>query len=203
MVKHGFITYKYLWTIFKPGKIWYISRYGHPGLLNLTKTAYDQSSRFGPFLDVHCSYVEYDGTFFGKANHVIRIREKTVFGIESAARITGLLIFPREFLQGGEDLEERLLQRGRRFNELQGVQVMRYSGKYEYLKLPPQAWYDPSWRYYDSVWPPEEVSPTCLSLSFCHSCHPISLRRTKMPGSVFPDDPANCYSLQGHEPCGA
>jgi hypothetical protein len=94
MVKRGFVACKCLWTIFKPGEIQYLSHYGHPRLLKLTKTAYDQSGCLGPFLEVHCSFVEYDGTSSTQANHVIRIREKTVFGLGNAAKITGLAISP-------------------------------------------------------------------------------------------------------------
>jgi hypothetical protein len=82
--------------------------------------------------------LEYDGTSFGQTNRVTQIREETVSGLGNAAKVTGLAIFPRKFLQGGEDLEDRLLQRGRRFMQLQGVRVMRYSGKYEYLKRSPR-----------------------------------------------------------------
>lgn len=157
MVKRGFINYGYLWTIFKPGEIQHTSNYGHPRLMKLEKTYYDETQSMGPYLEVQCSYVDYNGTSFGQAQHVVQIREKGNFGMGCAAKITKLEIHPRKFVKEQDSLEAKLLLRGQRFLQLKTVQVMHYAGKYEYLRLPPGSWYHPNMRYYDGVWLPIEV----------------------------------------------
>jgi hypothetical protein len=157
MVRRGFVSYDFLWTIFKPGDLQYMSNYGHPRLLRLEKTFYAESSSMGKYFEVNCSYVDFNGEDFGQAQNTEIIREKQYFGMGNAAKITKLQIYPRRFAQVGTELEDRLRARGLRFLDFNRVQVMRYCGKHEYLKLPPSSWYDPGWRYYSGVWLPREV----------------------------------------------
>jgi hypothetical protein len=156
-VRRGFVSYDFLWTIFKPGEIQYMSDYGHPRLLRLEKTFYAENSAIGKYFEVHCSYVDYNGQDFGQAQHTATMPEKQYFGMGNAARITKLQVYPRQFAQFGTELEDRLHARGLRFFDLTGVQVKRYCGKHEYLKLPPASWYDPRYRYGACVWLPREV----------------------------------------------
>src|SRR2546423_9012033 len=95
MVRRGFINYDFLWTIFKPGDIQYMSNYGHPRLLRLEKTFYAESKQLGKYFEVASSYVDFNGEDFGQAQHTEVIREKGYFGMGNAARITRLGIHPR------------------------------------------------------------------------------------------------------------
>jgi hypothetical protein len=157
MIRRGFITYDFLWTIFKPGELQYMSTYGHPRLLRLEKTFYAESISMGKYFEVNCSYVDFNGEDFGQAQHTVTMREKQYFGMGNAARITKLQIYPRRFAEGGTELEDRLRARGLRFLNFTGVQIMRYCGKHDYLKLPPASWYHPEERYFPGVWLPREV----------------------------------------------
>jgi hypothetical protein len=163
MVRRGFVNYDFLWTIFKPGDLQYMSNYGHSRLLRLEKTFYAESTALGKYFEVVSSYVDFNGEDFGQAQHTEIMREKEYFGMGNAARINRLRIYPRKFLELGTELEDRLRVRGLRFLDLTGVRVMRYSGKHDYLKLPPASWYHPYWRDLPGVWLPREVCWTRVS----------------------------------------
>lgn len=137
VVRRGFVNYDFLWTIYKPGDLQYTSSYGHPRLLRLEKTFYAESRVIGKYFEVVCSYVDYDGKDFGQARYSEIMREKEYFGMGNAARITSLKMYPRRFVETGDELETRLRDRGLRFLQYNDVRIMRYRGKYEFLKLPP------------------------------------------------------------------
>ena len=156
MIKNNQITFSQLWTIYRPGDLQYTSIHGHPWLLTVSKTAYEESQR-GKFLEIHCTYTDYDGVNVGLANRVFKIYQKKNFAAENPAVITDLAVFPREFLKGKDDLESELFERGQRFLQLQGVLVKKYEGLAQYLKNPPKDFYDPEMAEWPGVWLPYTV----------------------------------------------
>jgi len=97
----------------------------------------------GKFLEVHCTYTDYDDINIGLANRIFKIYQKRNFAAENPAVITDLEVFPRKFLKDRDDLEGELVKRGTRFLQLQGVLVKKYEGLAQYLKDPPIDFYDP------------------------------------------------------------
>lgn len=163
MTKKNQITFSKLWTIYRPGDLQYTEENGHPWLMRMHKTAYEENQKLGKWLEVHCTYTDYDGTDVGTARHVINIYQKRNFAAENPAVINDLKIFPRKFLNDAGDLEERLRKRGVRFLELKGVQVKKYDGLAQYLKDPPMDFYDPDMAEFPGVWFPYTVRCPWLS----------------------------------------
>jgi hypothetical protein len=157
MIKKNQITYSKLWTIYRPGDLQYTQENGHPWLMRMNKTAYEESQKMGKWFEVHCDYTDYDGTDVGMARHIIKIYQKRYFAAENPAIITDLKIFPRKFLKGSSGLEERLRRRGDQFLELKGVQVRKFEGLAQYLKDPPMDFYDPDMADFPGLWLPYTV----------------------------------------------
>ncbi len=76
MASKGFVRFKYLWAIFKPGDLVYESMHGHGRLYELEDTSYLHTQSKGDFFHVHCSFIDYDGTNVGKARTTIEISER-------------------------------------------------------------------------------------------------------------------------------
>lgn len=160
MVAKNQITYLSAWAIYRPGDLLYTTILGEPWLLRCQKTAYEVSTSIGPYIDVHCTYTDHDGTLAGEAAHVVRIVQKRKFGSENPAYITDLAIYPRRYYKGdrnGEDLETRLEARGRKYLSLKHMSVQAYDGLAQYLKEPPYTYYHPDMEDFDGVWLPFTV----------------------------------------------
>lgn len=158
MLTKGHISYSLLWTIFRPGSLIYTEIQSQPWLLRLEKTAYEENQRIGKFIEVHCSYTDYDGSNVGRASHVIQILQKTYFAAENPCQVTRLPAFPREFIEKGEELENRLVERGNKFLSLTGLLVRKYDGLALYLKEPPDDFYVCNMGEWPGVWLPYTVS---------------------------------------------
>ena len=175
MVTAGFINFKYLWTIYRPGDLLYATKFKHGRLYRMEDAAYRESKVQGPFFEITCSFLDFDGTNVGKAKENIQIYERRSFAGENPSEISSLPVFPREHLKGQDDLEERLMRRGERFLEMKESTTVYYSGLFEYLKLPPWSWWgDPSDR--DGIWVPTTV---CRSSIFAQRLPALLLQRCK------------------------
>jgi hypothetical protein len=157
MVKKGQIGYLTAWVIFRPGDLVYTEEMKHGWLLRCVKTAYEESKSIGPYLEVHCTYTDYDGVSMGRAKRVIQIRQKRQFGQENPAQITDLPVYPRKFVDAGKHMEERLTERGRRFLECKGTSIKAYDGLAQYLNEPPWNFWHPEMAEFDGVWLPYTV----------------------------------------------
>ncbi|KAJ5159958.1 ATPase AAA-type core [Penicillium canariense] len=154
MIRKNQITFTAAWCIFRPGDLVYTSFMGHPWLLRCQKTAYEENVKRGPYLEVHCIFSDHNGTVAGQAKQVFKIYQKEAFGAENPAVITELPVYPREFVKGHDRLEERLIERGRRFLLLQGMSIKAYDGPAKYLKEPYHRIYDPFMADWPGVWLP-------------------------------------------------
>jgi hypothetical protein len=161
MIKKNQITFSQLWTLYRPGDLQYTSPDGHPWLLTVSKTAYEENEKKGKFFEVHCTYTDYDGINVGLANRVFNIYQKRNFAAENPAVITDLQVFPRKFLNDKDNLESELFGRGKRFLQLQGVLVKKYEGLAQYLKDPPMEFYHPDMADFPGVWLPYMVRAVC------------------------------------------
>jgi hypothetical protein len=170
MVSGGFINYDFLWTLYRPGDLIYNEQDGHPWLLRLEKTAYEENKRLGKFMEVHCSFTNYDGKDFGKSPHKFLVLQKKSFPADGPAKVLSLKSFPFSFLDRQEEMKERLATRGERFLEIVGAQVKKYDGLAQYLKEVPYSYYDPDMSGFPGVWLPCSVSNLMLA-------HPILVAR--------------------------
>jgi hypothetical protein len=157
-VKEGRITYFSAWILFRPGDLVYTQVLDHPWLLRCHKTVYEVSTTKGPYLEVHCTYTDHDGARAGEAKHKIIMYQKKQFGQENPAFITDLPVYPRRFVKGEDDLEERLTKRGEKFLDHKNVSVQEYDGIAHYLKEPPYSFWHPDMADFDGVWLPYTVA---------------------------------------------
>ena len=153
-IKKCQIDYHRLWTIYHPGEFCVKFDNGHPWLLEIVKTAYEENNTIGKYAEVHCTYTDYDGINTGQANQVFQILQKRYFASENPANITDLPVFPRKFLKEDDSLEKGLVERGSHFITLKGTCIRQYDGLAAYLKDPPLDFYDPRMAGWDDVWWP-------------------------------------------------
>lgn len=154
-IKKGQINYLQAWSLYRPGELLLSFENGHPWLLKAAKTAYEENTKVGPWLEVHCTYTDYDGVTQGEANRVIKMYQKRNFASHHPANILDLPVFPRKFyLSQDESLETSLKSRGEKFLSLRGALTLKYDGLAEYMKEPPPDFYDPDMSTWDTVWLP-------------------------------------------------
>lgn len=157
MLMASSISFSKLWTIFRPGALIYTEKDSHPWLLRLEKTAYEESTSRGKYMEVHCTYTDYDGQSYGQATHVVTIFQKQNFAAENPCKITKLPVFPLDWVED-KDMEERLAERGSRFLRIQGTQVKAYDGLARYLREMPYDFWHPDMEEFPGIWMPYTVS---------------------------------------------
>jgi hypothetical protein len=122
-VDHGIVTYEHIWTIFQPGSIVYSNTH------NGTHGAY--KLRLGAYIELQCGKayqltaeaIDWDGNHFGRNIETIRI-----FEFLGTSPILGLKAFPLSFHPHQEQVEELLIARGKKFEQLAGSNYKEYDG---------------------------------------------------------------------------
>jgi hypothetical protein len=108
---------------------------------------------------VSCSFVSFDGFKAGIATERLRIWDRQEFFGLFSANIESLTVFPLKFLDAGDraKLETKLIERGQRYLEIEGMCVKQYHGLFLYLKRPPWDYYNER-ADYDGTFLPETMS---------------------------------------------
>lgn len=148
------LDYSRLWTIYRPRHTLISYEHGNPRLYKCVKTAYEENNTVGKFFEVHCTFTDFDGMNVGEGNQVFEIRQKEFFASEHPGKIKDLPVYPRSFVDDGDELEERLCGRGIKFLSLKGVCIRQYDGQAAYMKQPPSEWYHPDMALFKTVWLP-------------------------------------------------
>jgi hypothetical protein len=116
-VLNGVITFESLWMIFQPGSL-IIST--HKGIslsaFELQRTFYAED-QCGKFLSISCDSIGFDGKNFGRETDYISIRAFT-----GTKKINTLHAFPLHFWERKDSLKAKLMERGKRYEELAGYQ---------------------------------------------------------------------------------
>ncbi|KAF2267699.1 P-loop containing nucleoside triphosphate hydrolase protein [Lojkania enalia] len=118
LLSHGVITYKYLWTLFKPGDLLLCQYKGQDMMMKLQSSDYESGG-----FSLHAKYVDWDGYFFGYASKNFILQP-----FEGTRPITDLAAYPIQFDSDAAAIESRLIARGKRFVELQGFHFKMYRG---------------------------------------------------------------------------
>ncbi|KAF4939027.1 Cell division cycle protein 48-like protein [Colletotrichum fructicola] len=153
MLQKKQVTFSTAWALFRPGTLLYTKVLHYPWVLVCKKTAYEQNKSIGPYLEVHATYTDFNGTDVGEATHIIRIAQKQQFGGDSPAFITDLPIYPRRYLED-EGLDAQLEERGRKFLRFQEMSVEAYDGIAQYKKEPPYSYYHWEMESFSDIWLP-------------------------------------------------
>ena len=118
----GVCTYKYMWTIFQPGNVVLSS---HSGTLSAYEFGSGHYTRTdcGNAYKLRLDHVIWDGKRFGRQTSSVLIYE-----YRGTKEVTSLDCFPLAFHAEKEQLQERLIKRGERVEQLAGYHYEAYDG---------------------------------------------------------------------------
>jgi hypothetical protein len=156
--RNGKVEFDSLWTIFRPGEMQICFENGYPWLLKLVKFSYEENHTDGKWLEVHCSYTDYDGVRVGSARKTFNIYQKQKFPSDDPANITDLEVYPRTREKTGDELENQLKERAKKFmaftTKSHASYVRRYDGLAHSMRRRPSDFYHPNMANFSAVWEP-------------------------------------------------
>jgi hypothetical protein len=119
MLKEGTITFDLLWALFKPNTIAYTPTYGSvedPRCFKVDYANKESSFMRGEWYQIEGRYLEYDGKHFGLGDFL-----SEVDAFKGPRKITSLSCYPLEYHKDPEGLKKQLIERGKKFVMLQGM----------------------------------------------------------------------------------
>lgn len=126
------ITFDLLWALFKPNTIAYTPTYGNadePRAFKIEYAIKESSFMRGQWYSVEGRYLEYDGKDFGFGNMSAEVES-----FKGARKITSLACHPLQYHRDSEALRARLVERGKRFVALRGMNYRFHKGMAFYKK---------------------------------------------------------------------
>ncbi|KAF2089738.1 hypothetical protein K490DRAFT_37021 [Saccharata proteae CBS 121410] len=126
MLKAGNITFDLVWAIFKPNTICYTKTYGsadHPRCFKVDTTYKDKSILRGEYYSVDGRYLEYDGKNFGLGDFDVDIWE-----FKGTKKISSLDTYPLSYHRDAEKLRKELIERGKLFTSMTGMNYRFHKG---------------------------------------------------------------------------
>lgn len=126
MLKAGTITYNLVWALFKPNTIIYTPTYGNKDDPRCFKVdyCYEEEDWFGhKKWNIEGRYLEYDGKVFGLGDIFIEIHS-----FKGPRRIANVDAYPLSYHKNPEALREQLIERGKKFVALQGMNYRLQTG---------------------------------------------------------------------------
>lgn len=121
LLEEGMVSYKHLWTIFRPGTTIYAPVLGQDRMFTLNSYAYQYGEC--PHLRLSVDFVDFDGEDFGTRNTA-----KMVFAFSGAEKITDLTAYPARFHPSADLIRNQLIERGRRWESHAGMHFLCYQG---------------------------------------------------------------------------
>ncbi|CAG8039470.1 unnamed protein product [Penicillium salamii] len=126
------ITFDLLWALFKPNTIAYTPTYGNadePRAFKIEYAVKESSFMKGQWYSVEGRYLEYDGKDFGFGS-----MSAEVDSFKGARKITSLACYPLKYHRDADALRTRLIERGKRFVALRGMNYRFHKGMAFYKK---------------------------------------------------------------------
>jgi len=126
LLAEGRITFDLLWFLFKSGEIIYCPVYSTPDLPRAFKVEYatkESSFMKGTWMEVEGKYLEYDGKNFGMGTMEVEIES-----FKNARLITSLPCYPMKYHADPEGIKKELIERGKKFVTLKGMQYKFHKG---------------------------------------------------------------------------
>ncbi|KAJ5756934.1 uncharacterized protein N7511_007116 [Penicillium nucicola] len=126
------ITFDLLWALFKPNTIAYTPTYSNPDEPRAFKIEYaikESSFMKGHWYSVEGRYLEYDGKDYGFGSMSAEVES-----FKGARKITSLACYPLQYHRDAEALRARLIERGKRFVALRGMNYRFHKGMAFYKK---------------------------------------------------------------------
>lgn len=126
MLENNQITFDLLWALYKPNTIAYCSTYGDSDEGRAFKIDFatkDQNFMKGVWYNVEGRYLEYDGKSFGMGT-----LHNEVPAFQGVRKISSLECFPIQYHKDPEKIREQLIERGKKFVQLQGMNHRYHKG---------------------------------------------------------------------------
>jgi uncharacterized protein DUF7025/ATPase family protein associated with various cellular activities (AAA) len=126
MIKAGNITFEYLWALFKPNTLAFTTTYGasdHPRCFKVDFAYAEKNYMRGEYYVIEGRYLDYDGKNFGLGDFELQIDH-----FKGPRKITSLVTYPIEFHKDPEGLKKQLLDRGKQFVNLAGMNFKYMKG---------------------------------------------------------------------------
>ncbi|KAF2262142.1 P-loop containing nucleoside triphosphate hydrolase protein [Lojkania enalia] len=126
MLKAGNITFDLLWALFKPNTIAFTTTYGSADNPRCFKVDYaNKHAHFfkGEWYSIEGRYLEYDGKNFGLGEFEVQVG-----AFKGVRKITSLATYPLSYHKDVEGVTQKLVERGKKFVELQGMNYRFHKG---------------------------------------------------------------------------
>lgn len=126
LLESNMITFEYLWALFKPNTIVYTATYGNqdePRAFKMEYATKEYSFMKGEWYCIEGRYLEYDGKSFGMG-----AMEVNVESFKGARKITSLACYPLKYHRETDALRTNLIERGRKFVALKGMNYRFHRG---------------------------------------------------------------------------
>lgn len=126
MLKAGNITFDLLWALFKPNTLAYTTTYGSmddPRCFKVDYANKESSFMRGEWYCIEGRYLEYDGKHFGLGDFEVNVES-----FKGPRKITSLATYPLKYHKDPEGLKKQLIERGKHFIALQGMNYRFHKG---------------------------------------------------------------------------
>ncbi|EEP81400.1 conserved hypothetical protein [Uncinocarpus reesii 1704] len=126
LLENNTITFDLLWALFKPNTIVYTPTYGaadEPRAFKLEYATKESSFMKGQWYSIEGRYLEYDGKSFGMGTMT-----SEVDFFKGPRKITSLACYPIQYHRDSEALKTKLVDRGKKFVALQGMNYRFHQG---------------------------------------------------------------------------
>ncbi|RMZ37845.1 AAA family ATPase [Aspergillus flavus] len=126
------ITFDLLWALFKPNTIAYTPTYGNqdePRAFKLEYATKESSFMKGQWYSIEGRYLEYDGKSFGMGTMLAEVES-----FKGARKITSLNCYPLKYHREAEDVKAKLIERGKKFVSMRGMNYRFHKGMAFYKK---------------------------------------------------------------------
>ncbi|KAI9037414.1 ATP-binding protein [Aspergillus affinis] len=132
LLEANMITFELLWALFKPNTIAYTPTYGNqdePRAFKIEYASKESSFMKGQWYSVEGRYLEYDGKTFGMGTMAADVES-----FKGARKITSLGCYPLKYHREAEDVQAKLIERGKKFVALRGMKYRYHKGMAFYKK---------------------------------------------------------------------
>ncbi|KAE8145568.1 hypothetical protein BDV25DRAFT_144541 [Aspergillus avenaceus] len=126
------ITFDLLWALFKPNTVAYTPTYGsqdEPRAFKIEYATKESSFMKGQWYSIEGRYLEYDGKTFGMGTMAAEVES-----FKGARKITSLSCYPLKYHRESEDVKVKLVERGKKFVSLRGMNYRFHKGMAFYKK---------------------------------------------------------------------
>ncbi|KAG2414654.1 hypothetical protein HFD88_003845 [Aspergillus terreus] len=132
LLNSNMITFDLLWALFKPNTIAYSTTYGNqdePRAFKIEYATKESSFMKGQWYSIEGRYLEYDGKTFGMGNMAAEVES-----FKGARKITSLSCYPLKYHREAEEVKKKLVERGKKFVSLRGMNYRFHKGMAFYKK---------------------------------------------------------------------